>query len=72
MLQATCIADFVAATAKVLWRHRRVLALRPVHAFVGKRLKRTRVAREAHERELWGRGKQSRRAHPLPILRGLV
>ena len=70
MLQATCIADSVAATAKVLWRHRRV-ALRPVHAFVGKRLKRTRVAREAHEREMMGEG-QAKSTRPVPVLRGLV
>ena len=38
-LQSTCITDSVAATAKVLWRHRRVKALWPVRAFVGKRLK---------------------------------
>jgi len=62
MLQATCIADAVAATAKVLWRHRRVLA---------KRLKRTRVAREAHEREMMGEG-QAKSTRPLPILRGMV
>jgi|SaaInlStandDraft_5_1057022.scaffolds.fasta_scaffold384569_1 hypothetical protein len=71
MLQATCIADSVAATAKVLWRHRRVLALRPVHAFVGKRLKRTRVAREVHEREMMGEG-QAKSTRPLPIMRGVV
>ena len=71
MLQATCIADSVAATAKVLWRHRRVLALRPVHAFVGKRLKRIRVAREAHAREMKGEG-QAKSTGPVPALRGLV
>ena len=71
MLQATCIADSVAATAKVLLRHRRVKALWPVHAFVGKRLKRTRVAREAYARELMGEG-QAKSTRPVPILRGLV
>ena len=71
MLQATCIADSVAATAKVLWRHRRVLALRPVHAFVGKRLKRIRVAREAHAREMMGEG-QAKSTGPVPTLQGLV
>ena len=71
MLHATCIADSVAATAKVLWRHRRVLALRPVHAFVGKRLKRTRVAREAHAREMMGEG-QAKSTRSVPVPRGVV
>jgi len=70
-LQATYIAYSVAATAKGLWRHRRVLALRPVNAFVGKRLKRTRVAREAHAREMVGKG-QKKSARPVPILREVV